>query len=557
MAERATAPADYEVIIVGAGVAGICQLYSLVQAGLSVVLLEAASDLGGTWYHNRYPGCRFDSESYTYGFSFSEELLHEWDWKELFSPQPENLRYLNFVADKFGLRKYMQFNARVTAARWDDTATIWHVTTADGREFTSRFLVTALGVLSAPSYPRVPGIDTFQGQWWHTYNWPHEKIELAGKRVAVIGTGATGVQSISAIGPEAGELTVFQRRPNWCAPLSNRPIPPAEMARIKGSYDEIFELCSRTPGGMIHQPDRSGFYNHTPQERRAKWEELYGKPGFAVWLQNYREIFMEEAPNQEFSAFIAGKIRQRVHDPVVAEKLIPTDHGFGMLRVPMETRYYEVYNQDNVHLVDLTETPIERVTPTGVKTTEREYEFDIIVYATGFDAVVGPYDQIAFEGVNGLRLRDKWDGGPVTYLGLFVSGFPNLITIAGPQSASAATNWPRGIELQVDWVMELLGFMRDHGYSRVEAREEAEQVWLEHAAAMADTLLIRKARSWFNGHNTNIDGREGGIARPLIYNGGAPKFRKLIRQVADEGYQQFTFGATVPEAGRSLEPAEA
>ena len=536
-----TAEPDHEVVILGAGVCGIYQLYRLVNEGVDVVCLEAGEDLGGTWFWNRYPGARFDSESYTYGFSFSKELLEQWDWSEHFSGQPENLRYLNFVADKFGLRKHMQFNSRVAAAHFDEEATIWRLRLEDGRTMSCRFLLTALGLLSTPTLPKVPGLDEFEGQSFHTFHWPKEPVELEGKRVAVVGTGATAVQLIAAIADQVGDLTVFQRRPNWCAPLNNRPIPAEEMADIRARYDEIFELCSRTPGGFIHAPDRRPFFEVPREERIALWDELYGQPGFGIWLANFRDIFMDEEANAEFSEYMADKIRQRVHDPELAEKLIPKDHGFGVQRVPMETRYYEAYNRDNVHLVDLQETPIERITATGIRTTERDYEFDIIVYATGFDAITGSFDKIDFRGVRGQRLRDKWADGPITFLGMLVSGFPNLLTVAGPQSGSVSTNFPRGIEVAVDWATDLLRHVWEHGYTRVETTSEAEAEWVEHVADMYELVLIRKARSWFTGYNSNVEGRDDGRIRHMVYNGGAPKYRKKLIEVAETGYDGLVF----------------
>jgi cation diffusion facilitator CzcD-associated flavoprotein CzcO len=528
---------QYEAIIIGAGVCGIYQLHRLVELGVPTTVLEAGGDLGGTWYWNRYPGCRFDSESYTYGFSFSKELLDEWHWKERFSGQPENLRYLNYVADKFDLRKYMQFNCKVEAAYFDDNLSLWRLYLEDGRELTCRFLLTALGLLSAPTLPRVEGIDSFQGLSFHTYYSPEEPVDYAGKRVAVIGTGATGVQIIGELADKVGELTVFQRRPNWCAPLNNGPISAEEMADIRSRYDEIFASCARSPGGFEHEPDRRGFYDVPREERVAKWDKLYGEPGFGIWLSNFREIFMDEDANAEFSEFIAGKIRQRVEDPAVAEKLIPKDHGFGVQRVPLETRYYEAYNRDNVHLVDLQETPIERITPTGIRTTERDYDFDIIIYATGFDAMTGSFDRIDIRGVGGQKLRDKWAHGPITFLGMFVNGFPNMITLAGPQSGSASTNYPRGIEVCVNWATDLLQHIWKHGYTRVEATPVAEEEWTHHVAYMYSRVLMRKAKSWFTGYNSNVEGHEHGTIRFYVYNGGAPKYRKKIDEVADQDYK--------------------
>jgi cation diffusion facilitator CzcD-associated flavoprotein CzcO len=532
---RAGEPA-YEVVVVGAGVCGIYQLHRLLELGVSTTLLERGDDLGGTWYWNRYPGARFDSESVSYGYSFSDEVLQEWDWKERFSGQPENLRYLNFVADKFDLRPHMQFGCGVTAAHFDDAATLWRLQLDDGREITCRFVVWAIGLLSAPTLPRYEGMDTFRGRSFHTHDWPQEPVDLAGKRVGVIGTGATGVQVIGEIADKVGELTVFQRRPNWCAPLHNAEITAEEMADVKARYDEIFAVCARTPGGFLHEPDRRPFFEVPREERLAKWEQLYNEPGFGIWLANFRDIFMDEAANAEFSEFIADKIRARVHDPVVAEKLIPKDHGFGVQRVPLETNYYEAYNRDNVHLVDLQETPIERITPAGIRTSEREYELDVIVYATGFDAITGAYDRIDIRGVGGVALRDKWRDGPVTYFGMHVAGFPNMFMPTGPQSASASTNFPRGIELAVDWVTDLLQHMFEHGYTRAEATPDAEAEWAAHVRELYGMMLMRKAQGWFTGYNSNVDGHEQGTIRYLVYNGGTPKYRKLITEAADAGY---------------------
>jgi len=532
---------DYEVIIVGAGVAGIYQIHRLVQLGVRATVVEAAADLGGTWYMNRYPGCRFDSESYTYGFSFSPELLAEWDWKERFSPQPDNLAYLNFVAKKFDLRRHMQFGRKVESALFDDDDHLWRLRFADGATLTCRFLVTGLGLLSAPTLPRIPGMADFQGQSFHTYYWPHEPVDLAGKRVAVIGTGATGVQVIGAIADVVGELTVFQRRPNWCAPLHNDKLSATDMAAIRARYDEIFEKCAQSPGGFEHEPDRRGFYEVTREERLALWDRLYEEPGFGIWLANFREIFMDEVANAEFSEYIASRIRQRVRDPAVAEKLIPKDHGFGVQRVPLETRYYEAYNRANVHLVDIQETPIERVTAGGIRTSEREYGFDIIVYATGFDAITGSFDRIDIRGAGGLPLREKWRDGPVTYLGLTVHGFPNFITVAGPQSGSASVNFPRSIETAVDWVTALLQHACAHGYTRLEAGAAAEERWTNHVAKMYSSMLMRKAKGWFTGYNSSVEGHEQGKVRHMVYNGGQPKYNNTLRQVAEDGYSGIDF----------------
>jgi cation diffusion facilitator CzcD-associated flavoprotein CzcO len=547
---------DYDAIVIGAGVSGIYQIKRLLDLGMKATVLDAAPDLGGTWYWNRYPGARFDSESYTYGYSFSKELLSEWHWKERFSPQPENLRYLNYVADKFGLRRHMQFNCRVDAATWDEARQVWRLTVSDGRELTCRFMLLALGLLSTPTLPRLPGMDSFKGRQFHTFDWPHEPVDLAGKKVAVIGTGATGIQVIADIADKVGELTVFQRRPNWSAPLNNSPISEAEMAHIRSRYDAIFAKCARTPGGFEHEPVRSGFYEASPEQRKALWDELYGKPGFGIWLANYREIFTDEKANAEFSAYIADRIRQRVKDPVVAEKLIPRDHGFGVQRVPLETHYFEAYNRPNVHLVDLSETPIERITETGIKTTEREDAFDVIVYATGFDAITGAFDKIDIRGVGGRKLKDKWDEETATFLGLLVHGFPNMLMATGPQGGSASANYPRGIEMNVDWCTELLELMRARSFTRVEATRDAEVAWSEHVRDMYAMLLMRKARSWFTGYNSNVEGHDGGKVRYFVYNGGAPRYAQRLREAAEQGYPGLTFAAGDP-ASRETEATAA
>jgi cation diffusion facilitator CzcD-associated flavoprotein CzcO len=542
------AKTHYEVIVVGAGVAGIYQIKRLVDLGIDATLLESAGDLGGTWFWNRYPGCRFDSESYTYGFSFSRELLDEWHWKERFSGQPENLRYLNYVADKFDLRKHMQFNCQVEAMRFDETRDLWHVKTGDDRALTCRFVVLAIGLLSAPTMPRLEGIDEFKGASFHTYYWPHEPVDLAGKKVAVIGTGATGIQLIGEIADKVGDLTVFQRRPNWSAPLNNSAISDKEMADIRARYDEIFAACKLTPGSFVHGPQKRGFYEVTREERLALWDKLYDEPGFGIWLANFREIFMDEAANAELSQYIADRMRRRVKDPKVAEKLIPRDHGFGVQRLPLETQYLEAYNRDNVHLVDISETPLVCVTEKGLRTTERDYEFDIIVYATGFDAITGAYDLIDIRGVGGERLAEKWKHAPSTFLGMLVHGFPNLLMPTGPQSASASTNFPRGIENGVNWCMDLLQYIRERGYTRAEATREAQERWTAHVIKMYEIMLMRKAKGWFTGYNSNVPGHEEGTVRYFVYNGGTPKFVGIINEVAAKGYQEIEF-SSLPRAG--------
>ena len=543
---------DYEVIVVGAGVAGIYQIKRLTDMGVKATVLEADPDLGGTWYNNRYPGARFDSESYTYGYSFSQEVLDEWHWKEMFSGQPENLKYLNFVADKFDLRKHMQFNCRVQSAIFDETSELWKLQVSDGRALTCRILILALGLLSQPTMPRVEGVEDFKGRSWHTYGWPHEAVDLSDQRVGIVGTGATAIQVIGEIADKVGELTVFQRRPNWVAPLNNSEISVEQMNDIRERYDEIFETCARTPGGFEHEPDRRGFYEVSQEERFELWDRLYEEPGFSIWLKNFREIFTDEEANAEISSYMAERIRSRVDDPVVAEKLIPKDHGFGVQRVPMETGYLEAYNQENVHLVDISETPLERITEKGIRTTEEEFEFDIIIYATGFDAITGSFDHIDIQGRNGLTLREKWFDNPTTFLGMMVSGFPNLLMPSGPQSGSASTNYPRGIENGVDWCTELLEYMWARDLTYLEATEDAEQRWTDHVIKMYSVMLMRKAQSWFTGYNSNVEGHEAGKVRYMVYNGGTPKYVASINEVAAKDYEGISFSADAADQGELL-----
>ncbi len=531
-------PAEqYDAIIIGAGIAGMYQLIKLRELGCSVRVFETGDGVGGTWYWNRYPGARFDSESYSYGYSFSEELLQEWEWSEHFSPQSETLRYLNHVADKFDLRRDIQFNTRVTAAHYSEADSCWTVTTDTGTQARARFLITAVGPLSAATLPAIEGIDSFKGESCHTANWPHHEVDFTGKRVAVIGTGATGVQVIQEVAKSAKQLTVFQRRPNWCTPLNNRPITPEEQRQIKASYPQIFQQCRETNGCFLHKSDPRSALEVSPEEREAFFEHLYQQPGFAIWIGNFMDILMTPEANRTISDFIAKKIRQRVKDPKTAEKLIPTDHGFGTRRVPQETHYYEVYNQPNVELVSLIETPIERITPQGIKTSDREREFDIIIYATGFDAITGALDRIDIRGVGGLKLKDKWRDGPRTYLGLQSVGFPNLFTLVGPHNTATLCNIPRCIEQNVEWVSGVIGHLRSHQLQSVVPSEEAERSWTQHVNEIAEYTLFTKVNSWFTGVNTNVPGKDK--PRIVVYVGGAPAYRERCDQESANGYPGF------------------
>ena len=530
---------DYQVVIIGAGLSGIYQIKRLADLGVRATVLDTNADLGGTWYNNRYPGARFDSESYTYGYSFSKEVLEEWDWTEKHSPQPETLSYLNYVADKFELRKYMQFGCKVEAMKFDEDSNIWSLHLGDGRKMTTRMVITAVGTLSTPTLPKFNGIDNFKGVSFHASDWPHEPLDLTGKRVAVIGSGATAIQLIPEVAKVAKQLTVFQRRPNWAAPLNNAPISETEMAEIRARYDEIFATCARSPGGFEHEPDSRSFYDVSPAQRRELWDRLYDEPGFGIWLQNFFEIFVDENANAEISDYIAERIRQRVNDPVLAERLIPKDHGFGVQRLPLETGYFETYNRANVELIDAVETPIIRVTAAGLETKGRSFEFDVIVYATGFDSFTGALDQIDIQGSGGKRLSNKWEEGPITYLGLMIGGFPNLLMLMGPQTAAA--NFPRAAELSVNWVTPFLQHMWAQGHQRFDVEEAFEVEWVEHVKDMYKGALLRKAKSFFTGYNSNIKGHEYGKTRYNIYNGGVPRYANMVNEVADNDYEGVHF----------------
>ncbi|HET9817508.1 MAG TPA: NAD(P)/FAD-dependent oxidoreductase [Xanthobacteraceae bacterium] len=534
----ATPIPDYDAIIIGAGMSGLYQLYRLREQGLRVRVFEAGTDVGGTWYWNRYPGARFDSESYSYGYSFSKELLHEWDWSEHFAGQPETLRYISYVADKFDLRRDIQFRSRVSAAVYDEGTRSWTITLEDGSRFRSRFLITAIGPLSTPTLPRIEGRDDFKGASFHTARWPKEPVDFAGKRVAVIGTGATGIQTIQTIAGQVGHLTVFQRTANWAAPLHNGKIDAETQAKIKAGYPEIFARCRETFACFVHTPDPRGAFEVSDEEREANYERLYGERGFGIWQGNFKDILIDRKANATISDFVARKIRERVTNQAVAEKLIPKNHGFGTRRLPLETFYYEVYNQDNVKLVDINETPIERITPQGIKTSEKEYEFDIIIYATGFDAITGSFDKIDFRGSSGARLRDKWKHGPETYLGIMVHEFPNMLMLMGPHTALG--NIPRSIEYSVDWVTGLIQFATKNGLTRLEATPEGMKSWTDHVKALGEGLLSNEVNSWMTGINTNVEGKQTRIV--ARYSGSAPAYRARCDEVAAKGYDELRLG---------------
>ena len=535
-ATDATPAANYDAIIIGAGMSGMYQLYRLREQGMRVRVFEAGTGVGGTWYWNRYPGARFDSESYSYGYSFSKELLEQWSWSEHFAGQPETLRYLNLVADKFDLRRDIQFRSPVAAAIYAEETRQWNVTLQDGSRFRARFLITAIGPLSAPTMPRIEGLDAFEGQSFHTARWPHEPVDFAGKRVAVIGTGATGVQTIQTIASTVGHLTVFQRTPNWCAPLHNAKIDAETQKKIKSGYPEMFRRCQETFACFLHTPDPRGAFEVSDEEREAFYEKLYAERGFGIWQGNFRDILIDPKANATISDFVARKIRQRVKDQQTAEKLIPKNHGFGTRRLPLETFYYEAYNRDNVQLVDITATPIERITHNGIKTSDAEYEFDIIIYATGFDAITGSFDRIDLRGVDDVRLKDRWKNGPRTYLGVMVDGFPNMMMLMGPHTALG--NIPRSIEYNVDWVTGLIHYARRMNLTRLEATATGVRSWTDHVKALGAGLLSNEINSWMTGINSNVEGKQVRIV--ARYSGSAPAYRARCDEAAASGYQELS-----------------
>ena len=521
---------QFDAIVIGAGLTGLYQLYRLRQLGLSVRTYEDGSGVGGTWYWNRYPGCRFDSESETYGYSWSEELLQEWDWKEHFSGQPENERYLNYVADKFDLRRDIQFNSRVASAVYDERENRWEIQLESGQRARAQFLVTAAGILSARYMPPFAGIESFKGESYHTSRWPKERVDFSGKRVGVVGTGATAVQLIPIIAKEVDHLTVFQRTPNYCGPLRNSLVDPETQSQFKASYPEIHKICRETPAGFRYDFDPRSAMEVPREERLALYEELWALPGFKKWLGNFHDIMTNREANEDFAEFVRNKIRERVKDPVVAEKLAPKDHPFGSKRIPLETEYYEAYNRDNVLLVDIRETPIECITPKGIKTSDTEYEFDVIIYATGFDAVTGALTSMDIRGEGGQTLKDKWAEGPRTYLGIQTAGFPNLFIATN----SAFCNYTVCAETIVEWISDCIHYVREQDFTRIAVTPQAEEEWVEHANELLEGSLLTEADSWFVG--ANIPGKKRVF---LLYANTAPEYRKKCAEVAANGYEGF------------------
>ncbi len=523
---------DTDVLIVGAGITGIYQLYRAVKAGFSAQLLEAGDGVGGTWYWNRYPGARFDSESYSYAYLFSKELFEDWEWKEHFAEQPEIERYLNHVVDRFDLRQYIRLGARVTSAVYDDAERSWTVTAGDGTVWRTNFLIAATGVLSVPHFPDVPGRQDFRGEQYHTGLWPSTPVDFAGKRVAIIGTGSSGVQLIPVIAGEVAALTVYQRTANWCTPLNNAAITSEQQARLRADFETLRHTLSTSSHGFLHQPHDRATFDDAVEERREFYQEMWNSPGFSKLTSNYTDLLFDQAANTEWCDFIAGKIRSIVKDPDTAERLIPKDHRFGEHRPPFVTGYYEVYNQPNVSLVDLKQTPIERMTETGIETAEARRDFDIVVWATGFDFGTGALMRLGIRGRDGLALDQYWDEGPRTFLGVQTAGFPNLFFPGGPHAA--AGNNPRYNGDQVDFIVETLIYVRDHGYQAIEVDPAAEEGWTSMVDRGATRAPSFGESSYYFG--ANIPGKP---RKYLLNSGGRPKLFKEIARVVENDYKAF------------------
>jgi cation diffusion facilitator CzcD-associated flavoprotein CzcO len=522
---------DVDVLVVGAGVTGIYQMYSAREAGFSVGLVEAGTGVGGTWYWNRYPGCRFDSESYTYGYLFSKELFDEWEWQERFAPQAETERYFNHVVDRFDLRRHMRFGARVTSAVYDDSSATWTVVLGDGSEIRARFLIAATGVLSVPYTPDVPGHDDFRGEAHHTGLWPTEPVDFIGKRVAIVGTSSSGVQVLPTILDDVESVTVYQRTANWCTPLNNAPITPEEQARLRADFDDLCETLNTSLSGFDHPVHERSASDDSPTERRVFFEKMWNSPGFMKLISNYPDLLFNEQANAEWCEFIAGKIRGIVHDPDTAEKLIPTDHRFGEKRPPFVQGYFESFNDPKVSLVDLRETPILRMTETGIETTDGLREFDIVVWATGFDFGTGALARMGIRGRDGLELTEHWADGPTTFLGLQTRGFPNFFFPGGPHAA--AGNNPRYNGDQVDFLTDVLATATARGDDIIEVSAKSEERWTRMVDRGAAVTTFGTIGQYVG---SNIPGKP---KRYLLNTGGRFKLFEVIADVVANDYDAF------------------
>jgi cation diffusion facilitator CzcD-associated flavoprotein CzcO len=523
----------FDAIVVGGGFAGIYMLHRLRREGLSVRLLEAADGVGGVWYWNRYPGARCDVESADYSYSFDPELEQEWHWPERFSAQPEIMEYINHVADRLGLRPHIQLSTRVTSAVYQDDAGCWEVRTDQGDSVTTQLLFMATGCLSVARVPDYPGLERFRGEWFHTGEWPDEPVDLAGKRVGVIGVGSSGTQLIPVVAQEASQLFVFQRTPNFTVPAQNAPVDPAEEAQLKASYRERRAFTRRTASGLNRDMNRQSALGVSPDERARIYEEYWNGAGFGFILA-FSDLMISEEANRTAVDFLNSKVRQTVRDPAVADLLCPEDYPFGAKRPSVDSGFHATFNRDHVTLVDIRRAPIEEITEKGLRTTDGEYELDVLVFATGFDAMTGAVSRIDLRGRDGRELKDKWAAGPRTYLGIATAGFPNLFFIAGAGSPSVLTNVIVSIEQHVEWLGDLVSHMVQDGIHTVEATQAAEDAWVDHVNETANATLYPQANSWYLG--ANVPGKPRVF---MPYTGGLRAYRRKCAEVAAAGYDGF------------------
>jgi cyclohexanone monooxygenase len=524
---------QYDAVVVGAGFAGLYMLHRLRGLGLSVRVFEAGGGVGGTWYWNRYPGARCDVQSMEYSYQFDEDLQQEWKWSERYAGQPEILRYLEHVADRFDLRRDIQLETWVESAHFDEEGCRWVMGTDRG-EVPARFVVFATGCLSSANTPDFPGRDTFRGPTYHTGRWPHEGVDFTGLRVGVIGTGSSGIQSIPIIARQASRLFVFQRTPNYSVPAYNQPLDPEFRNRLKARYAEFRERASQMPFGLDTSPNETSALEVSPDERRREYEARWAHGGLP-FMSAFGDLLTSQEANDTAAEFLREKIRGLVDDPEVAERLSPRT-VVACKRLCVDTDYYATFNRDNVTLVDVSEAPIEAITPGGLRTAGREYALDAIVFATGFDAMTGALLRIDIRGRGGRSLRDKWAAGPRTYLGLATAGFPNLFTITGPGSPSVLSNMVPSIEQHVEWISDCIGYLRAHGVDRIEPSVEAEDAWVAHVNEVAGETLFPGCNSWYLG--ANVPGKPR-VFMPYL---GFPPYVEKCNEVAARGYEGFALG---------------
>jgi cation diffusion facilitator CzcD-associated flavoprotein CzcO len=525
---------EFDVIVVGAGFSGLYMLHRLRELGLSARVYEAGDNVGGTWYWNRYPGARCDSESHYYCYSFSKELLQEWSWTERYPAQPEILRYLSHVADRFALRPDIQFNTRINAAVYDAASNRWEISTNDGGRVTAKYFITAVGCLSVTNTPKIKGLESFRGKRYHTGAWPHEGVDFTGQRVGVIGTGATAIQAIPEIAKQAKHVSVFQRTPNYAVPGRNRPMDPEFMRHVKANYEEIWRKARTSRGGMPMDPGDRSALEVSPEERQRIYETAWEKGGFYLFGETFNDLLVNQEANDTVAEFIRSHIREAARDPAVAESLSPHDHPFATKRPPLENGYYDTFNRDNVTLVDIRRSPIEEITPTGLRTRDSECELDSIVFATGFDAMTGGLFKIDIRGRDGLGLKQKWEAGPRTYLGVASHGFPNMFMITGPQSPSVLSNMVVSIEQHVEWISDCIKYACERDIAYIEPLPASEDAWVAHVNEVAEGTLYPKVNSWYTG--ANIPGKPR-VFTPYV--GGVGNYRKICDDVAAKGYEGF------------------